>query len=316
MTDQMEAELRDAFALRAAEVPAGATERLRQVDYKPRTRRRWPRTIGAVGGTFGAGAVVSVIVLGGSQSAFAGWSPTPATPTAAQRAATQDNCQGYLSTMPGGTDPGSWSQVATDVRGPYSVAIFENGSGFATCFTGPSFTVASFSLASGQLATSASGPGTEGASSPSSTSTGVRSPGGGIDLISVSHLSLTGNGPYTLAEGRLDAAVSAVTLVLGDGQDVTATTVPGWFVAWWPGNQNVTAAQITSASGTTTEPVQVPTSTLPRLPPTAPPGSARPSAPLTGGPDGLPGGGAAVHVDGGPNNPGSGAASVNSATGG
>jgi hypothetical protein len=281
MNDQLEAELREVFALRASEVPTDAVERLRRVDYRPRTRRRWPLTMSALAAASGTAAVVSVVVLGGSQSAFAGWTPTPTTPTAAQSAATQDNCHGYLSTMPGGADQGSWSQVATDVRGPYTVAIYQAGSSFATCFTGSSFTFASFSSADGEMAVSASGSAPPGPSGPSSTSSGIYSPGDGIEQLVVSHLSLAGDGPYTLAEGRLDPTVSAVTLVLSDGQDITATTVSGWFVAWWPGSQDATAAQITSASGTTNEPLKsLPSPTPPPLPTDGSPSSG--AGPVSG----------------------------------
>jgi hypothetical protein len=288
MNDQLEAELR---ALRATEVPTDAVERLRRVDYRPRTRRRWPLTVSALGATSGTAAIVSVVVLGGSQTAFAGWSATPTTPTDAQSATTQDNCQANLATMPGGADQGSWSQVATDVRGPYTVVIYQAGSSFATCFTGPSFTVASINSTNGRIMTasgSSSGPGGglgsglgAGAPGGGSTSTGVSSPGGGIEQLVVSHLSLPGNGPYTLAEGSLDSTVSAVTLVLSDGQDVTATTVNGWFVAWWPNSQDATSAQITSATGTTTEPLNNPPIQTPSSPPTSGPGSG--AASVSGG---------------------------------
>ena len=290
--DQLEAELRDAFAVGAARVPVEAVERLRRVDYRPRVRRRWPLTIGALGAASGTAAVVSVAVLGGSQAAFAGWRAKPTIATAAQSAATQVNCQGYLATMPSAT--GSWSQVASDVRGPYTVAIYENGTSYATCFTGPAFTFASFSSASGRMALSAGNSGGPGSPGSASSSTGFTSPGGGIEMLSVSHLSLAGDGPYTLAEGRLDPTVSAVTVVLSDGRDVAATTANGWFVAWWPGGQEVTSAQITSASGTTTEPVDVPTETAPPLPPPGsgtavpangppPSGGSGPAAPSTNG---------------------------------
>jgi len=89
--------------------------------------------------------------------------------------------------------------------------------------------------------------------------------GGDIEQLLVSHLSQDGNGPYTLVEGRVAPTVSAVNLVLSDGRQVTATTGGGWLVAWWPGSQNVTSAQITSASGTTTEPLKA--SSFPQPPP-------------------------------------------------
>jgi hypothetical protein len=264
MNDQLEAELRRVLALRAAEVPAETVERLRRVDYRPRIRRRWPLTVSAVGAATGTAAVVSVVVLGGSQAAFAGWSATPTSPTDTQNTVTQQNCQGRLSTLSGGTGQGSWNQVANDVRGPYTVAIYENGSSFATCFTGPSFTVTSINSTTskdGEMMVSGSSSST--GSGSGSTSTGMQSPGGGIDQLVVSHLSLTGSGPYTLVEGHSEPTVSAVNLVLSDGQDVTATTGNGWFVAWWPGSQDVTSAKITSATGTTTQPVNVPSQASP-----------------------------------------------------
>lgn len=283
MNDQLEAKL---LTLRAAEVPTDAVERLRRVDYRPRTRRRWPLTISALGATSGTAAIVSVVVLGGSQAAFAGWSATPTTPTAAQSAATQDDCPASLAAMPGGSDQSSWSPVATDVRGPYTVAIYQAASSYATCFTGPFFNFASINSTDGGMAvsgsSSGSGSGTAGPPSSASTSTGVQSPGGGIEQLTVSHLSQAGNGPYTLAEGRLDSTVSAVTLVLTDGQDVTATTVNGWFIAWWPSSQDAASAQITSATGTATEPLEnPPTQTAPSPSPNGSPGSG--AAPISNG---------------------------------
>ena len=219
-------------------------------------RRRWTLTISALGVATGTAAILLVVVLGGSQAAFAGWSATPTTPTDIQSAATQNDCQARISHFAGDAGQGSWSQALTDVRGPYTVAIYENGSGFATCFTGPSFTVTSVSSANGSHAM-ASGVSPDTSSGSGSISTGVQSPGGGIEQLVISHLSLTGSGPYTLVEGHIEPVVSAVALVLSDGRDVTATTGNGWFVVWWPGNQDVTSAQITSATGTTTEPVNV-----------------------------------------------------------
>ena len=259
MNDQLEAELREVFAICAAEVSTDAVERLRRIEYRPHVRRQWPLTISAVGAASGTAAIMSVVMLGGSQAAFAGWTATPTTATEVQSAATQGNCQGRLATVPGGSDEGSWNQVATDVRGPYAVTVYVNGSSLGSCFTGPSFTAfqAESLTAGGGIGVSLSG----GSSSLSGSgrrsarsSTGVQmSSGGDIELLLVSHLSQAGNGAYTLVEGRLAPTVSAVSLVLSDGQDVTATTGSGWLVAWWPGSQGVSTAQVTSASGTTTE---------------------------------------------------------------
>jgi hypothetical protein len=264
MTDQLEADLREVFALRAADVSSDAVDRLRRIDYRPHVRRRWPLTISTVGAATGITAVVSVLMVGGSQAAFAGWTATPTTAEGARSAVlsadTQGNCQNNLASAPGTSGPGTWNQVATDVRGPYTVTVYENGSSLASCFSGPSFTTfqAESLTDDGGMAVALSGSSATSGSRPptASSSTGMQvSSGGGIEQLLVSHLSQAANGDYTLAEGRLASSVSAVTLVLSDGQDVTATTGSGWLVAWWPSSEDVTAAQITTASGTTTEPL-------------------------------------------------------------
>ena len=251
----------DAWTRARAAVVDGSENGLREVEYKPRTRRRWLLTLGLLGAASGTAAAVSVLVLGGSATAFAGWSATPAIPTADQSATTQNNCEADL---PAHLAQGSWSQVATDVRGPYTMAVYKSGTSLASCLTGPSFTtVQAESLVSDNAMVSASGgpaPGTAGSSGLHLLS------GGAIEQLSVSHFSQTANGVYTLVEGRLAPTVSAVTLILGDGQDVTATAGSGWVVAWWPGREDVTAAQITTTSGRTTDPMaQVPVPTPPAV---------------------------------------------------
>jgi hypothetical protein len=76
--------------------------------------------------------------------------------------------------------------------------------------------------------------------------------------------------------GRVGPDVTGVTLVLADGSTVEATVANGWFAAWWPGRwsgnhmvpptdqslsplgQSVPqSVEITTASGTTTQPLDV-----------------------------------------------------------
>jgi hypothetical protein len=259
----------DAWARARAAVTEASGNALSGADERPRTRRRWPLTVGLLGTASGTAALVSVLMLGGPSPAFAGWSATPRYLTAAQTAATQNDCRANLPTS---LAQGSWTQVATDTRGPYTVAVYKSGTTLASCLTGPSFTtVQAESLTSDNAMVSASGgpaPGTAG------SSTGRLSSGGEIEQLLVSHFSEAENGPYTVAEGRLEPGVSAVTLVLGNGQDVTATSGSGWLVAWWPGSDDVTAAQITSTSGTVTVPLsEMPSPTPPRLPGNGSPGS-------------------------------------------
>ena len=246
-----------------ADVSTDAIERLGRVDYRPHTARRWPLSLGAVGAASGTAVVASVVILGGTQPAFAGWNATPtmaadgsSTPPIATPPA---DCQGRLATVPGGPGQAGWTRVANDVRGPYTMTVYDDGDSLASCFTGPSFStveVESLTAAQSSMAVAVSGSsassGTTAKRSATSSSGGLFS-GGGVDALLVSHLSQAGNGAFTLAEGRLEPGASAVTLVLSNGQDVTASAGSGWLVAWWPGTLDVTAAKVTTAGGTTTD---------------------------------------------------------------
>jgi hypothetical protein len=285
MSLDLEAELTKAFAARASAVPPDAAARLRAVDYHPRTRRVSPRfTVGALTGAAAVGTVISVAVLGSAQAAFAGWSATPM-PAASPPAAANANCQASLASMPalfsGSNDTGPWAPVATDVRGPYTVVIYQDNGDVATCFAGPSFTVVNHSATSDGGSTrqfsstvqrsNVGGSGQNPASGGGFTSVeGGRVASGGVQAMSVEHFFMTNDGPYTLVEGQIDSGITGVTLVRSDGVAVEATTAAGWFVAWWPGDQNVTSGQITSASGVTTVPL-----------PFSPPASAPSGGPCT-----------------------------------
>jgi hypothetical protein len=75
--------------------------------------------------------------------------------------------------------------------------------------------------------------------------------------MTVAHLDNGSNGAYTLAEGQIQPSVTGVTLARSDGSDVQASTGGGWFVAWWPGAQDVTSAEITTPSGVSNEPLNM-----------------------------------------------------------
>jgi hypothetical protein len=69
------------------------------------------------------------------------------------------------------------------------------------------------------------------------------------------------SGPdFGILTGQVGANVTAVTLVLDDGNRVEATVAHGWFAAWWPGTHAVQSAAITTASRTTTQPLNTPAS--------------------------------------------------------
>jgi hypothetical protein len=261
MTQQIESELHDAFCTLVSSIPAESGVRLRAIDYRPRTARLSPRlTVGAVGGVVAsAGTVVSIVVLGSAQPAFAGWTAAPSAASGAQATSADSACQAKIASSPGlaGTSTGSgWNDVTTDVRGPFTVAILEDGGSVATCFTGPSFTVLSQSSADeGSMSVSGSETRTAGAAGSASVMVEGTS-SGDITHMVVAHLD-SSEGSYTLVEGQIQPGVTGVTLARSDGSDVQATTGGGWLVAWWPGAQDVTSAEVSSANGVTNEPLSV-----------------------------------------------------------
>jgi hypothetical protein len=269
MKTEFEADLSDAFAARAAAVPVGTASRLRSMDYRPRERRlRTPVAVGAgvLASAGTAGAVLSV-VLGGAAPAYAGWSAAP-TAASAPSPSAATSCQNQLTTMPSGPDgptlgSGPWENVLTDVRGPFTVALFQNDGAYASCFTSSSFTETNMMSSGGSSggaigldrgsASTGGGPGGSGSGGLSSFSVGGETASGDLTNATQSHLSTASGGPYTLVDGRVATGVTGVTLVLDDGQDVVATVADGWFVAWWPDGTGASSAQVTTASGTTTE---------------------------------------------------------------
>ena len=110
-----------------------------------RTRIRLVK-IGVPGLAVALGASLT-LVLAGSQAAFAGWSPSPTAASAQETSTADATCLAQLANTPPispGVTPGSgWSTVATDVRGPFTLVVFQNGTSGATCLTGPSVTVVS-----------------------------------------------------------------------------------------------------------------------------------------------------------------------------
>ena len=282
MKTELEAEVREAFAARAGRLPVDAAARLRSIDYGPREHRLRAPAIGA-GALAGAATVGTAlaVVLGGSTPAYAGWSASPTT-AAAPSPAADASCQSQLSgTYPGATGAslgsGAWQNVLTDVRGPFTVALFQDDGAYAACFTSPSFTQVNQVTAGGGAGAQEnsvgvhrlSGSGSSPASGVSGTVAGGTS-SGDLQQVMQTHLSISGEGPYTLVEGRTASGVTGVTLVRDDGQDVVATVEDGWLVAWWPGSATATSAQVTSPSGTTSEALSLSGGRTPFPPPSAP----------------------------------------------
>ncbi len=280
MKTTLEAELISAFRARAATLPTDASERLRSVDYQPRRHHRAaPAALGATAvGAAAAGAAL-VIALGGAAPAYAGWSAAPTAASSSPSSQADQTCLGVLSSdqpADGELGSGSWQPLLTDVRGPFTVALYQNDSAYMGCFTSSSFTQVTQVSSDGDTSNGVlkfSGSGSDGPSQGLSTVTVAGTTSGDLQNIVQSHLS-TADGPYTLIDGRVASGVTAVTLVLANGQDVVATTADGWLLAWWPSDAAATSSLVTNASGTTSETLVSST----KGPPTPPaPGSCTPA---------------------------------------
>ncbi len=212
-------------------------------------------------GAAAAGTVLAV-ALGGAAPAYAGWNAAPTastSPTPSPQAG--QSCLGALpSDAPGGAGLGSgtWQPVLTDVRGPFTVALYQDNGAYMSCFTSSSFTqvtqvISDSESSNGVVRFSGSGAGSSAPGLTTVTISGTSS--GDLQNVVQSHLSTTADGPYTLVDGRVASGVTGVTLVLDNGQDVAATVADGWLLAWWPSNAAATSSQVSSASGTTSEPL-------------------------------------------------------------
>jgi hypothetical protein len=264
MTEQLEADLREALSRCASGIPSDAGARLRAIDYHPRRSRISPRLkVGTLAGAaVTTGTVLSVVILGGASPAFAGWTASPTAASASQTTSADASCQAQLASLAalsGSADGTPWTAVATDVRGPFTLVVYQDGSSDATCLSGPSLTAVSTSSGSrASESVSGSASGTGDGSGLSSISRVAGSGSDGIEQATVAHLDSTSDGAYTVIDGQLDADVTGVTLVRSDGEDIQASAGSGWFVAWWPGSLDATSAEITTPGGVTTETLNTP----------------------------------------------------------
>ena len=98
---------------------------------------------GALAGAATVGTVLAV-VLGGSAPAYAGWSAAPTLCDGAvlvgRRRAARASWRPAGARRRAASGSGSWQNVLTDVRGPFTVALFQDDGSYAACFTSSSFT--------------------------------------------------------------------------------------------------------------------------------------------------------------------------------
>lgn len=174
---------------------------------------------------------------------FLGWSAAPTTPAIGQLTAADTSCQTSLVQLPPikkGTAGVSLVPELNDVRGPFTVTVFGDGTqNEALC-----------------LPTSNAPPSSNAAIRWFATSGTPPSPGM-IVVDQVSYSTRDGQ-PYTLVVGRIGTGVTGVTLSLTNGDNVTTRSGSGLFVAWWPGSQPITSAVVAMASGTSTRMLNLP----------------------------------------------------------
>jgi hypothetical protein len=237
---------------RAALVDPAAADRIaaRVANARPRSRRRFALAGSAAGAT-GIGAIVATaVMLTGATPAFAGWTASPSRAAAADAASATTACANQLASMPGGPGSVTWTPTATDVRGPYVLEALEAGSMSATCLTGPSVTSVSFGGGGGSLSSSRTPSGGDPGGTSSTTN---YAPGDAVTELTLSSLNTQNGAPFDTVEGTVSPGVTAVSLALSDGQSVQATVNAGLVLAWWPNGSKPVTAQVTTASGTTTE---------------------------------------------------------------
>jgi len=189
--------------------------------------------LAALGGLVVTASVAATVALSagsGTPNAFAGWAAAPTAPTATELMAAETACQ---------APAGASQPTLTDTRGPFTMVLYATGTGTQLCLSGPSF--------SGRGLT---GRGVGMENNPP--------PAGAIAVDRMAFLATDGQA-YAMAEGRTGAGVAAITLTLADGTPVVATVTNGYFAAWWPGGSLATSAQVTTASGTTTQAIDHPT---------------------------------------------------------
>ena len=220
-----------------------------------------------------------MVALGGAAPAYAGWSAAPTAAPSSPSSQADQSCLGALPIdQPGGGEVGSgpWQPLLTDVRGPFTVALYQNDSAYMGCFTSSSFTQVTQVSSDGDASNGVLKVSGVASGSPSqglSTVTVGGTTSGDLQNVVQSHLS-TADGPYTLVDGRVASGVTGVTLVLDSGQDVVATVADGWLLAWWPSDAAVTSSLVTNVTGTTSETLVSST----KGPPTPPaPGSCTPT---------------------------------------
>jgi hypothetical protein len=186
----------------------------------------------------------TVLIVGtdgtGPQKAFAGWSATPTPAASGQLQAAEAACAAQRPTL------ASLVPTVVDTRGPTTLLVYADGG----------VSVPTPRYPSGRQFATACATGAPAFGTLIGSGAGAIAIAGSEVVPHIEGLQVAADGQgFGYLDGQVGPAVTAVTLVLDDGSSVQATTSNGWFGAWWPGNEGAQSAQITTATGTTTQPL-------------------------------------------------------------
>jgi len=195
-------------------------------------------------GVAAVAAAIAVLVVGttggGPANAFAGWTASPTPAASGQLQAAESACAAQRPSL------ASLVPTVVDTRGPTTMLVYADGG----------LSVPTPRFPSGRPLATACTTGAPAFGTLIGSGAGAIPIGQGEIVPHLEGLRVTADGQgFGYLDGQVGPAVTAVTLVLDDGSSVQATTGNGWFGAWWPGNEGMQSAQITTATGTTTQPL-------------------------------------------------------------
>jgi hypothetical protein len=230
-------------------------------DWQRARRRRRLVVSAASGGGVTAAVVAAVLVFTAGKApsvAFAGWRADPTAAASGQAQVAEAECRRNSALA-------SLKPTLVDTRGPYTLLVYAESSG-SLCVTGPHLqsptgeppvarlgVFLAASSAAGRSAAQRRGLPYPNHPNPLNTTSVAPDAIRRIDNASVIATTTVPQATLTFNDGRIGAYVTAVTIELADGSRVRATTSHGWFAAWWPGSVEAQSAEITTASGTTTQ---------------------------------------------------------------
>ncbi len=218
---------------------------VQEIAGRRRNRRRGGLALGG-GALVASGVTTALLVVAGpgTANAFAAWTPAPTTPAPGQVSSAEATCEAGAATPPpdktAGLATGATQVLLVDTRGPFTLVSFGTDTQTTLmCVSGPF--ISSSAPANSQMRLIGAPP--------------VLPEAGQVVVERLLAESASDGQTYTIAEGSVGPGVTAATLVLSDGSDVVTTTGNGLFVAWWPGSAVATSATVTTATGTTTQPI-------------------------------------------------------------